>query len=82
MMSKKKSPDFEAAIDQLEILIEQIESGEIGLEESLKRYEDGSKLIQHCRTILDSAEKKIAELAIESESHEAAESESSESPSI
>lgn len=58
----KKAPSFEAAVDQLEGLIEQIESGEIGLEDALKRYEDGTKLIQQCRKILDSAEKKIAEL--------------------
>ncbi|MCC6680909.1 MAG: exodeoxyribonuclease VII small subunit [Phycisphaeraceae bacterium] len=66
-MSVKKSPDvgklrFEEAIEQLEALIERIESGEIGLEESLQQYEVGAKLIQRCRTILDSAEKKIAEL--------------------
>ncbi|MEM6854385.1 MAG: exodeoxyribonuclease VII small subunit [Planctomycetota bacterium] len=58
----KKAPSFEQAVDQLEGLIEQIESGEIGLEDALKRYEDGTKLIQRCRSILDSAEKKIAEL--------------------
>ncbi|MEM9418888.1 MAG: exodeoxyribonuclease VII small subunit [Planctomycetota bacterium] len=61
----KKAPSFEQAIDQLEELIEQIESGEIGLEDALKRYEDGTKLIQRCRSILDSAEKKIAELTSE-----------------
>ncbi len=63
----KKAPSFEQAIDQLESLIEQIESGEIGLEDALKRYEDGTKLIQRCRSILDSAEKKIAELTAEDE---------------
>lgn len=65
MSAKKTDADklrFEQAIDQLEQLIEQIESGEIGLEESLKRYEHGTKLIRRCRAILDSAEKKIAEL--------------------
>ncbi|MEM1028267.1 MAG: exodeoxyribonuclease VII small subunit [Planctomycetota bacterium] len=58
----KKTPSFEQAVDQLEGLIEQIESGEIGLEDALKRYEDGTKLIQRCRSILDAAEKKIVEL--------------------
>ena len=53
---------FEDALDQLESLIERIESGEIGLEDSLKQYEHGMKLVKRCRTILDSAEKKIAEL--------------------
>ncbi|MEM7624907.1 MAG: exodeoxyribonuclease VII small subunit [Planctomycetota bacterium] len=63
----KKAPKFEEAVDQLEALIEQIESGEIGLEDALKRYEDGTKLIQRCRSILDTAEKKIAELTVEAD---------------
>ena len=61
----KKAPKFEDAVEQLEDLIEQIESGEIGLEDALKRYEDGTKLIQRCRGILDTAEKKIAELKVD-----------------
>lgn len=60
--TKKGAPSFEQAVDQLESLIEQIESGEIGLEDALKRYEDGTKLIQRCRGILDKAEKKIEAL--------------------
>lgn len=58
---------FEDAVDRLESLIEQIETGEVGLEEALKRYEDGTKLIQHCRKILDVAERKISELTGEGE---------------
>jgi exodeoxyribonuclease VII small subunit len=53
---------FEDAVEQLETLIDQIESGEIGLEESLKRYEQGCALIKRCRAILDGAQATIAEL--------------------
>lgn len=53
---------FEDAMNELEQLVEQIESGEIGLEEAIKRYERGIALIQRCRTVLDSAEQRIAEL--------------------
>lgn len=59
----KKNPTYEESIEKLEDLIEQIESGEVGLEDALKHYEDGTKLIQRCRTILDGAEKRIAELS-------------------
>ena len=59
---KPEKLGFEEAIEQLEALIDQIESGEIGLEESLKRYEQGSALIKRCRGILDGAQEKIAEL--------------------
>jgi len=60
---------FEQAIEQLEQLIEKIESGEVGLEQSLKHYEQGTELIKRCRSILDSAEQRVAELT-ESETGE------------
>lgn len=58
---------YEEALEQLETLIDRIESGEIGLEESLKEYETGMALIRRCRAILGTAEKKIAELAVDAE---------------
>jgi exodeoxyribonuclease VII small subunit len=69
-MSKKKTkddtaapaPDFESAVEDLEEIIEQIESGEVGLEQCLSQYERGMMLIAHCRSILDKAEKRMAEL--------------------
>jgi exodeoxyribonuclease VII small subunit len=62
MARGKKNPTFEESVDELEQIIEQIESGEVGLEESLARYEQGMKLIVHCRSVLDRAERRIAEL--------------------
>ena len=63
--TKQKQVKFEQAVEQLEELIEQIESGDAGLEESLTHYEQGMKLIAHCREILSTAEKKIAELTLD-----------------
>ena len=57
-----KQPTFEQAIEQLEDIVEQIESGEVGLEQAIERYEQGQKLIHRCRGILDKAERRIAEL--------------------
>ena len=54
--------NFEEAMSELEDLVERIESGEIGLEDALKRYERGIALIKRCRTVLDSAEQRISEL--------------------
>lgn len=68
MAKRDPKPDemtYEQAIEQLEALIERIESGEIGLEESLKQYESGMALIQRCRAILSTAERKIAELTVD-----------------
>ena len=59
----KQKVTFEQALGKLERIVEQIESGQIGLEESIARYEEGIKLIKQCRTILDAAEKKIQLLA-------------------
>lgn len=62
--SKKDPKDlrFEEAIDLLETILEQIESGNVGLEESLAQYEKGMKLISRCRALLSKAEQRIAEL--------------------
>jgi exodeoxyribonuclease VII small subunit len=53
---------FEAAQQELEALIEKIEGGEVGLEESMLAYERGLALLNHCRTILDQAEQKFTDL--------------------
>ena len=50
---------FEDALRELEQILAEIEGGEVGLEDSLLRYERGNFLIQHCRTILAGAEKQI-----------------------
>ncbi len=60
--SNQDGPRFEEAVDQLEALIEKVESGEVGLEEAMQHYEAGQALIKRCRAILDAAERKIAEL--------------------
>ncbi len=53
---------FEEAVEQIEAVIEKIESGEAGLERSLREYERATKLIVHCQSILKSAQQKIVEL--------------------
>lgn len=63
--SRDKSVKFEDAISDLESIIERIESGEIGLEECIAEYERGMKLAGRCQEILDTVQKKIAELALE-----------------
>ncbi len=60
MATKRK---FEEAVAQLEEIIDQIESGDIGLEESIGQYEKGTKLIEHCQTILNRAQKRISQLS-------------------
>jgi len=61
-MAKKNQvapKNFEEAISELEQLLAHIEAGELGLEETLLKYERGNFLIQHCREVLNVAEKQI-----------------------
>lgn len=68
MASKKNQnppKSFEDALRELEQILADIEAGEVGLEESLLKYERGNFLIQHCRTVLSNAEKHIESLSKE-----------------
>ena len=64
MAKKAQTPpkNFEEALAELEQILGEIESGEVGLEESLTKYERGQFLIQHCRGTLAKAEKQIESL--------------------
>ena len=53
---------YEDAMQQLESIVDQLESGAISLEESLKAFERGRALSNHCRGILDNATKRIQTL--------------------
>jgi exodeoxyribonuclease VII small subunit len=61
MSKKPQSPPrtFEDALAELEQILADIESGQVGLEQSLVKYERGSFLLRHCREVLDKAEKQI-----------------------
>jgi exodeoxyribonuclease VII small subunit len=54
---------FEQAVAELESIIEQIEQGEIGLEESLQQRKRGDQLIKRCRAILDAAEQELEQVS-------------------
>jgi len=59
-MSRRKSAShFEEAMEELEKLVEQMERGELSLEESLKSFERGIKLTRTCQQALQDAEQKV-----------------------
>ena len=58
----KPPKDFEQAMTELEQIVHDMEAGKTTLEESLLKFERGTFLIEHCRKLLTSAEKKIEEL--------------------
>ena len=64
-MSKAKPPEklnYEQAYEELEALVERLESGELALEESLALFERGQALAARCSELLEQAELKLRQL--------------------
>ncbi len=53
---------FETAYAELEEIISRLDSGDLPLEESVKLFERGRTLAQHCQTLLDTAELRVSQL--------------------
>jgi len=56
------APSFEAALERLRSIVESLERGELTLDESIARYEEGMKLSKWLTQQLDEAEKRIERL--------------------
>lgn len=69
----KKQPDFETALTELETLVEQMEAGDISLEESLKLFERGVTLTSDCQQALQGAQQKVEILLQKTEQAQAEE---------
>ena len=52
-------PSFEEALAAIETIVHELEEGQLGLEESLARYERGAKLLHQCHEQLQQAERRI-----------------------
>lgn len=61
----KKIGDFEANLENIDEIIEKLESGELSLENSIKEYEKAMKLIKSSSDILERAEGKIIKVSDE-----------------
>lgn len=55
-------PSFEQALARLERIVGQLEEGELGLAESLARYEEGAGLLRQCYGLLQRAERRVETL--------------------
>ena len=53
---------FEQALQRLDEIVKQMETGNISLEDSLRLFEEGTTLVRQCGTQLDEAELKIVRL--------------------
>ena len=59
---EKKTSSFEADLDRLDQIVEALESGNCPLDESLKLYEEGVKLVRSCSDRLEKAELSVKKL--------------------
>ena len=64
-MSKEKDNNFETNLKKLEMIVDKLESGDIGLEESVKLYEEGMKIKKICDKKLKDIEMQIKKIKIE-----------------
>lgn len=60
--TKKEKLNFEASLNELEELVEQLEQGDQTLESSLKSFERGVELTRNCQTALQDAEQRVEQL--------------------
>lgn len=53
---------FEQALEELELLVKELENGDIELNVAVKKYNEGMKLSKHCHDLLKSAESVIVKM--------------------
>ncbi|HJH28343.1 MAG TPA: exodeoxyribonuclease VII small subunit [Methanosarcinaceae archaeon] len=61
-MAKENDLTFEQSLEELEILVDKLEHGQLTLDESLKTFENGMKLARVCTQKLTKAERRIEKL--------------------
>jgi exodeoxyribonuclease VII small subunit len=56
------TPSFEEALKRLEAIVQQLERGDVPLDQSITLYEEGDRLRLQCQQRLDAAEARIAKI--------------------
>lgn len=59
MARQKKTPGFEQSLNELQAVVERLESGDLSLEESLATFEQGIGLTRECQGALQDAEQRV-----------------------
>lgn len=57
-----KEVNFETSMEQLEKIVQDLEKGDLNLDDSIKKFEEGMKISKECNKFLEDAEKKITVL--------------------
>ena len=59
MSRMEKNKNFEEQMAELEKIVTELEKGDLSLDESVAKFEEGIKLSKECNEVLEEAEKKI-----------------------
>ena len=60
-----KAMSFEQALEALERIVENLERGDVPLDQSIEIYERGEALKKHCETLLNAAEARIEKIRVD-----------------
>ena len=62
-----EEPGFDARLERLEGLVAELESGDLGLEPAIERYQAGVELLKDCRDLLQAHQRRVEELSADAE---------------
>lgn len=60
MGKKEESKSFEELMQNLEEIVKELEKGDLNLDDSVTKFEEGMKISKECSKILESSEKRIS----------------------
>ncbi len=60
MSKEKESKSFEELMETLESIVQELEKGDLNLDDSVAKFEEGMKISKECSKILESSEKRIS----------------------
>lgn len=62
-MNKELDVTFEESLEQIRTLVDQLEGGELSLEDSIDKFREGSALLDHARKLINEAEMRVRVLS-------------------
>lgn len=60
MSKKEENKSFEELMETLEVIVQELEKGNLNLDDSVAKFEEGMKISKECNKILESSEKRIS----------------------
>lgn len=60
MPKKEESKNFETLMSELEEIVQELEKGDLNLDDSVAKFEEGMKISKECNKIIESSEKRIS----------------------